>query len=271
MPKTNNGKSKEFKISIVALMISLAAILLSQLHPLYTYLDRPKLAAGVSAVQVFHTFGNLTLYAYLQLRNEGRATGTFTRVEAMVESVADSSFRRHLPVQTYMPVPTTLSVGQIPVQVPWAAVTLLPDASWNYYALLYAIPSKDQQARGSELLQEARAQIQAQWTLNPNFQGPRNVDDALFTKATEFTKENLSGFSAGEYYLFVLFYDEATSEPRIVKCYSFSVFEPDMKTFSLITEQFRTLTQGVQGFPVGLRPMTDPGVLAKLRKDFDSL
>lgn len=67
MNKAPQGRSNELKISLLALVSSFAAIVLSQFHPLYTYLDKPRLVASVSTVQLFHNFGSPALYVFIQL------------------------------------------------------------------------------------------------------------------------------------------------------------------------------------------------------------
>src|SRR5207302_5125933 len=77
MTEATAGKpTLERRLSLSALAVSFVALILSQFHPLYTYLDKPKLIVSVSQnAQVYHGFGNLGFNVFVQLRNQGKVVG----------------------------------------------------------------------------------------------------------------------------------------------------------------------------------------------------
>jgi hypothetical protein len=257
MPRPN----KESRIAILALAASMLAIVLSQFHPLYTYLDRPRIAAGVSAAQFTHIFGSPQLYLFVQLRNEGRAAGTITRLDAYLQSADDDHLRLKMPSQSYFTIPTTTVVGQGPPPVPWAAVTLTPDLTWNNFVWLYNEPSDADRQKVAAFAQRAQQEMLSRATPS---QG--RISDALFSDIKTFVDHNLLPVRPGKYDLLLLVYDEK-SRPLVTKGFSFVLTQQDMNTLSLTTEQYRSASPPGQPVLLTLKEITDPRILQKISKD----
>ena len=258
--------TSDVKISVAALLASLIAIVLSQFHPLYTYLDTPKLDAEISGIQFYQAWGRVGFSAFLQLWNDGRASGPVSQVDVFIERDSESAHPLHLHVQTYYPIPPSISMGQIATQVPWSHVILLPDASWNFWVNCFTQPSDQDQSAIDDLT----AEMQTQLSTRP---AGSTVDQGLFDRISAFARKNLGDFADGRYFAMVVVWGK-TREAIIVKAYAFSVPTTYVRLFSAGIEQFRTGAgillppQIPQGPVISLSPIRDQNVVGKLRKDF---
>jgi len=270
--------SVDRRLSLSALGVSLTALILSQFHPLYTYLDKPKMSASIASnAIIYHGFGNLGMNLFVQIRNQGKAAGTVTRVELFLERIGDTNYRRRLPGQSYFVKPSTLSPGQSAVQVPMSYIPVAPDGSWENFINFYAAIPKEAQNRISELGPAIQVQIQGQFVQNPPARTQYRVDLALQSELDSFVAKNLAGFSVGDYYLLVMFWDDKSEKPAISQLFGFSVYEADMKSLASITEQYKSGIGIVfpppqqAGFQATLHALQDEQVTARLRKEAESL
>src|SRR5207237_2876569 len=112
---------------------------------------------------------------------------------------------------------------------------------------------------------------------HPEARTPQQADPALFGELSSFVAGNLSGFSVGEYYVLALFWDDRSDKSITSQLFGLSVYEADIKSLASITEQYRTgigifiIPMSQQGFQATLRSLQDEQVVAKLRKDFESM
>jgi hypothetical protein len=287
-PERSGGGSEasfERKLATLSLVISLLAVVLSQFHPLYTFLDKPKLAGAVNPeIMVTHSWGGISLNLYLRLANTGRATGTVNRVEMFLEKAEPTSYRKRLPVNWYVSTPATLAPGETQTQLPFGPHDIAPDGRWENFVIAFEPFAKDQQNHITNLVQEMQKQLNAQMhaphpdkTLYPA--EPFHVDDKLFDEISRFVHKNLAGFGLGEYNLLVMFWDDKSEKPFSVSCYSFSVFEADVQSMENVVDQYRTgngiilpfSDQMPSNFPATLRPVKDDRTIERMLKDFEQL
>lgn len=156
-------------------------------------------------------------------------------------------------------------MGQGPPPVPWAAVILGPDLTWSNYVAMYATPSKEDQVKVAGFQQRAPAEIQAQWAANRP--GQKKVSEMLSREIKDFTDQNLSGLTVGNYFVLLLAYDENSRTPVIAKCFSFSLSPQDIGILSLVTEQYRTLSPLGPAITLALREVDDGGTIIRVKKD----
>jgi hypothetical protein len=251
--------SKELTISTLALATSVAAIVLSQFHPLYNYLDKPRFVASISTAQLLHNFGTPFVNVFTDLRNEGRAAGTITRLEIFIESATDHHFQARMPSQAYWPIPTGSITGMGPPPVPWAGVTLGPDVSWSSYVSMMATPSNDDQMKVNGFIQQAQAELATA--------SPRRISDALFNQITDFTNQSLRELTAGNYFMLFLAFEEKGKTPIVAKCFSFALSPQDISQLSSITQQIRTLSPPGPPIILHLQEVTDPATVRRVQTD----
>jgi hypothetical protein len=286
--KSGGGGEASFerRLSFISLIVSLLAVVLSQFHPLYTFLDKPKLGGSVNPdFSITHQYGSLSLTLYLHLTNNGRATGTVTRVETLIEKADDSGYRKRMPVQTYFTPLPTYTVGEAQNPLPFGARDIVPDARWENYVNAYEMPTKDEQTHMNSLIMQVQKQlndqIRAPHSDKPNYfpNEPYRIDDKLYDELTSTVRKNLGGFGMGEYTLLLMLWDDKAEKPFSVSCYSFSVFEADIQILEGIVEQYRTgngviyplNAQLPMGFGSTLRPVKDQGTIDRMLRDFGQL
>jgi len=263
-------------LSIAALVVSGIAVALSQVHPLYTYLDKPKLGMSVTpTLQIYHVWGNLGLTPFIQVSNSGKAAGTMTRIEMLLERKGDSSFKYRLASQTYYLKPTSLAPGQIPTQVPFGPFTVAPDTSWESFVNFYRPFSKEQQDRIATLGSTMDAQLRDQF--RPGDPTPKRIRPELHQDVVKFSETNLAGFGLGEYYLLVLAWADGQTKPIVAKCFSFSVFEADLRSMRGIIDRYQT-GEGIlfppsmrPGFEAMLRAVSDDALVRRMTEEFERL
>jgi hypothetical protein len=264
----------ELKIAIAAFAASLVAIILSQFHPLYTYLDKPRLAAELSRLEFYQAWGKIGVGAFVELSNDGRAAGRISRIDVFIEREHDALHSIKLEVQNYYPIPPNISIGSVATQVPWSPVTLAPDGNWDYWVNCYATPNDTDMALIDELTAETQRQIAIPAGAPVAGAAPRVIDDALFQRISTFANTNLAGFSGGAYFAVVEFWTEKPEASLMLKAYSFSVPSSYERLFSTGIAQFKYGTgilfpsQLPQGPVVSLVPVSDQITIDALKKDF---
>jgi hypothetical protein len=285
--KSGGGSEASFerKLATLSLVISLLAVVLSQFHPLYMFLDKPKLSGTVNPdIVVSHSWGSINLNLYLRMANTGRATGTITRVETLLEKADNTSYRKRMPVEVYVSTPATLAVGETQAQLPFGPHDISPDGRWENYVIAYEPFAKDQQNQITALIQKTQKQMSDQMRAphpdKPVFPAePYHIDDKLFDEISRFVHKNMAGFGLGEYNLLVLFWDDKSEKPFSVSCYSFSVFEGDVQSMESMLDQYKTGSgivypfsdQLPSSFQATLRPVKDERTIARMLKDFEQL
>ena len=279
------GSSFDKRLSLISLVASLLAIVLSQFHPLYTFIDKPKLAGSVNPeFTVAHYLGNLNLTLYLHLTNTGRATGTVSRVETFLEKADNTGYRKRMPVQQYFTLPTALNYGESPTQFPFGPRDLVPDGRWESYVVASELFSKDLQNQANAIVRKTQESITAISALAVKPAGtgpyvPTSVDSDTYAEITRFVHKNLGGFGLGEYNLLVLFWDEKSEKPFSVQCYAFSVFEGDVEALENITREYKTgggliypfRDPNSTVFGSTLRPVKDDRTIERMLKDYEQM
>jgi hypothetical protein len=274
MLKNIRAWKNDVKISVAALFVSLIAIVLSQFHPLYTYLDKPALDVDLSRLQFYQSWGKVGFGAFVELSNDGRAAGRVSQIDIFIEPDHDASHQLRLQVQTYYPIPPSISMGSIATQVPWSPVILAPDGTWTFWVNCFAALSDEESTTIDELTAETQRQF-ASAPAAPVAPGvPRAVDDALFHKMTSFAVSNLNGFSSGKYSAIVAFWGLKREKPLTLKAYSFSVPSSYQRLFATGIGQLKfgmgivSPPQVPQGPVMTLTPVRDKIAIEALRKDF---
>jgi hypothetical protein len=179
-----------------------------------------------------------------------------------------------MQVQTYYPIPPSISMGSIATQVPWSPVILAPDGNWNFWVNCFASPSDEELAEVDRLTAETQRQISTSPGTPVAPGALKVVDDALAQKLLEFANSNLNGFSSGRYSAIVAFWGDKREKPLILKAYSFSVPSSYDRLFATGIDQLK-FGAGIlfppqlpQGPVISLIPVRDNSIVDTLRKDF---
>jgi hypothetical protein len=107
------------RIAIGALLISLVALVTAQFRPLHEYFDNAKLVVNVSPEGwVRHDWGSVSFMDEIQVRNDGFKRGTLTKVEILIESMADPTWRRLVSAKSFISAFASRP-GELRGLVPW--------------------------------------------------------------------------------------------------------------------------------------------------------
>ncbi len=220
MPEGSANK----KFVLTPIMISIFAIILSQMKPIYTYFEKPKLDILVGkSMMVYETWGNLSSNLFVQLVNRGGAGGLVEKVSIFIKS-RDSDYSHILNGQTYFLQPEAVGQNDIVSQIPFSYVTVDSGSIWTGYISTFADVSKSQQAKIQDIIQRTSEDISSKFVQG----GPVvTIEPALMEEIRSFTRGNLRGFGIGEHQLLVMGWAQGDQTPSLMKAYSFSVYEND--------------------------------------------
>ncbi len=263
-------------IPVLSFIIAVIALILSQLRPLYEYIEKPKFNVSLSPqLHVTHYLGNVNLSPFIQIRNSGKASGTIKRIELYVENKDNPNYRIKLPAYSYFLQPTSTATGQVPTQIPIGQITLDSNKSWQYFLSCFFPFSKKEQATASGLLNEVNTQIQEQ--LVPDDLILKYIDDDLFNRIASFTKDRLNKFDIGEYYLLLMVWSDGNNNPEIKKLFTFTVFSSDIDRMNEITELYKSgagliyTAPNRLGFMAKISEINDKNLLTKVVNNFNRL
>ncbi len=259
----------------VSLAVAILALILSQLHPLYTYLDKPKLKADLhSNMLVTHYLGDLFFTPYVKITNVGRASGTVTRIELLVEKRDNPAFRKRMPAQTYFLKPEALGAGQIPTRVPFGQISIASSASWESYVEFFVTPTAAKRIKADEFQKRIHSEF---GVFNPFGSSRPTISKELYQEITRLSEDELRTFDIGEYYLLALFWTDDKKDPAIRRGYTFTVFDGHLARLRAVTEGYRfgeMLVRpplGPPGFNTDLSAIDDAKTIEKLTRDFSSM
>jgi len=217
-------KDNKKYIQIFTLTLSVIAISLSQMKPLYTYFEKPQLDILVGkSIEFYDNFGNLGVYLFFQVINRGDASGTLKKVEISIVS-NDGNYSKNLKAQSYFLQPDTIKLNDIVTQIPFSYITVEKKSIWSNYIHAYENIGKDKRDEFSELSKKVQIDIDSK--LIPN--RPRvRIEKKLLEKIIKFSNSNLE-LHKGDHKILVLGWLQDEIEPSIRKAYEFSIYEVDL-------------------------------------------
>lgn len=217
--------TKAGRWALAPIVISIVAVVLSQMKPLYTYFEKPNLDLVVGRnMTLFETWGNLTANLFVQLVNKGGAGGVVERMDIFIKS-KDTGYAHVMPAQTYYLQPEAISRNEIVAQIPFSNITVPSDTIWSGFIASFSSWSRTQSATISEITKKTQIEINSKYVPN----GPAvTIGTDLMSRIRDFTRGNLGRFDIGEYQLLVLAWSQGSNTPTLRKAFNFSVFESDV-------------------------------------------
>lgn len=212
------------KYVLLPIFISLCAVILSQIKPLYVYFEDPKIDLLIGKnVNFYEGWGNLGANLFVQFVNIGDASGTVERIDIFICS-KDSDYAHILTGQSYYLQPEAVNPNAIVSQMPFSYVTVNSHSVWTGFVNCYATISKGKQKTIQDFIQQVEEDIDSKWIPN----GPTvTIEDDLLNRIVAFSRKGLEDFTIGEYSLLAMAWVQDDSNPILKKAYSFSVYETD--------------------------------------------
>ena len=214
-------------LSILTLIISTIAIILSQFHPLYTYLDKPKIEMHVAKRTSFYDgWGNLGTNIFIQLTNSGNVSGIVKKIDIYLERQG-SIYKKILVAQSYYLKPSTVGKDATVSQIPFSNIAIKPNEIWGTFVNAYAEFTKSQQKTISDLTLGVEENINSKLSdAAPSDEVV--INDDLLAKIIDFTRSNLDGLEIGEYNMLVLCWVGSEKQPSIRQGFSFPIYDSDI-------------------------------------------
>lgn len=239
-------------LALISLVVSLAAVLLSQFRPLYTWLDQPEIDFTLPRrLQVDHYFGHWRLATFCQIRNVGRATGRILKVEAMLTQPSKTDYRYYLIADYYTdPDPGAPGRGRT---LPVNNVMLRPDETWQK-RITFQPPNI--QPDENKIIAMRREILAG----NP----------ATGASLTSSVVQNGKQIEPGEYLLFVVLSQDRTPLRKLTHAFKFRLNSDHVDALhadmSAIVDRITQKTAGPFGVWIDIVEVTDGTTLAALQQ-----
>ena len=263
------------KIRIITLVLSILAIVLSQIRPIYQFFEDPEIETTVNIedLRVRHYFGHLVFEQLLQVKNTGKADGIVSQIDYYIEKVhregevnRDKKFRNTYKVQTQR-------YGEN-----FSSTYPILDISLNYGSLfdspviVYETLEQSQQDECRDLWNKIYSSIEKQENEDEDEENyPYAISDTLENKVVKLIDNNLNGFTYGDYKLLVVAYDKHKQPITPTKYYTFKVLPGDIDKLKKITNDYKFgrngiyyPTKGEFGFSTKLTVYTDKSEIEQL-------
>jgi hypothetical protein len=237
----SDEKKMELKVATAALIVSIIAVLFSQIRPLHELFDKPDLGLAVSpAIESGHTLGHLELSRYLTFSNTGHRAGTVVRTELFIMRLDADGFEKILPAAFVASQPPQFFANPGSVRVPWHPVTIAADGdSPSYVTYSQPWPQSDKSASGA-LLNQAFSELN-KVNGDKGLAGGGQITDETFKALESFVDKSLAGFGTGEFGVLTYFWGKESAEPKIDKCDVINISDSEMNGLhDSIINKYRT-------------------------------
>ena len=253
------------------ILISLCAVVLSQIKPLYVYFENPKVDILVGKnINFYEGWGNIGANLFIQLVNTGDASGTVEKIDVFA-SANDSDYAHILKAQSYYLQPESVGKNDIISQIPFSYVTVNGNSVWTGFVNSYADFSKSKQKKIQDFTQSVDEDLNSKWIKN----GPApTIEEELLSEILNFTRDNLKDIEIGEYQLLIMAWMQGDSVPSIRKAYSYSIYDTDKARLSRKEKEYPygggiiyPIPQGKtqqMGFNATITEVTENAVVEKL-------
>lgn len=258
-------------ISIIALILSLIAIFLSQTGPIYLQFGKENMDAEINTdfdLFIGQNFGKIGIKPYVNINNIGGKDGMVNKVTFFLQK-EDTSFQTMLPVQTYDMKPNVNLPNQNITQIPFNNIIIESNSVWSTFLNAYMISDIEKQKYAMELVARVQ-QITALISKDKSqYYKYMAIQDSVINKIDQFITANIKAFTKGEYFLQMVLWGEDNTKPLKIKTYKFTVYEADVKKISLIYSEYRKLYFNqpfvmCSGFNARLKAVNDPNLTNKM-------
>ena len=235
------------KIRIFTLILSVLAIVLSQIRPIYQLFEKPEIetTVDIESLGITHYFGYLIFEQLLQIKNSGKASGIVSGIDYYIEKIYrdednisnDKKFRKICKVQTYRYGDNFSS------QYPILDLFFDYGSIFNNPVVVYETLEKSKQDECKNLKKEIFNSIKNQHDKDYlSEERPFKyyvISDTLENKVKKLIDENLNGFTYGEYNLLVVTYNKNKQLMIPTKYYTFVIQKTDIDKLDEITNDYK--------------------------------
>jgi hypothetical protein len=232
--KKKSGKPKVKFTDLIAIIISLSAVVLSQFRPVYTYFDKPKIDMNVGILSISHWGGILFLSSDITFNNEGTARGSVNKINLFVESAGDGKFKTIFKAFSYYMKPSSMGANDVPTSMAFNPFMVDENKSWDYYVNFGEKSDMKKQQMHDLIIGEAQQYLQTH-KITDNDSMPND----LFNNIQKFSRENLKRVHSGTYYLLVQAWDDTLKNPTNLKLYTFELDSMRINFLDIITNSYK--------------------------------
>jgi hypothetical protein len=227
----------ELVVKILTAVVSVAALVLSQLPPIKQLLKGKKLRLAVAdRAQLSHFFGNTNMTLWLDIENVGGRTLTVRSVRCYL--LCDGVPVQPLAARTYV-ITESLS-REKPAVVTMPEIALKIGDRWSGYIQLYdnRAWTTDIEHKLKTVIRKIKEDVSAKAIarddairinpkLTPPGEGLVDADQLLLNELVEI-KNNLKKVVQGNYSLLVAAYEDSDGKPLKVLGFEFTLFKEDI-------------------------------------------
>ncbi|MCL5266865.1 MAG: hypothetical protein M1469_02030 [Bacteroidetes bacterium] len=253
--------------TIVAVVVSVLALVLSQFPPLHTYFSKPGIVITLPSRPVIsHRFGYLFAYCFVQAFNQGDAPGRIEKIRLYIAK-KDSTGPKQVLTATSIRDYSNAREGGRPLDLPLGEVTIQPGENWQAQLVFTPTMSTKEEEEVARFQDEIFSQIRLSGK-------PNIIDRDLYKEVLDYSLGHLKGFTTGDYYMLMIV-TQADRRNDVLLLYGFSVYDFDIKQLKHIIEKYRvgydvTSFDDVysQGFQARVTPLYNDSLGRKLYSEF---
>jgi hypothetical protein len=217
--------------------IALVALVLSQLPPIHDLMKRR--ALRIIAPQFFplwHNLGNVNLYAFLGLYNDGGRTITIGKIDCLMLDDSGTSYR--LPAQSYVSRQPPPSSEQSPAEFFMEWLVLKPGQHWAETIHFVKPWSVQDEEAVADVIGKIRNDINAKLASRPPDQkGLVEANANAVEEAKDFFEKRFK-LTKGNYKLIVAALSEK-NEVIGLRGFSFTLFESQIRALRAATDDYK--------------------------------
>jgi hypothetical protein len=217
--------------------IAVAALVLSQLPPIHDLIKRRALRIiAPESFQLWHHLGNVNLYAFLGLYNDGGRTITIAKIDCLMLDDNGTSWR--LPAQTYVSRQPPSSAGQSPAEFFMEWLLLKPGQHWAETIHFVKHWSVQDEEEAADVIGKIRNDINAKLASRlPGQQGPVEADENAVKQAKDLFEKHFR-LTKGNYKLIVAALSEK-NEVISLRGFNFTLFESQIRALRAATDDYK--------------------------------
>lgn len=244
----------------LSLTVAMAAVVLSQLPPIRSYFDSPRIqiSAG-NQIYVEHMLGHIVLQPFIQITNEGDASGKVSSLQAIL-TANDTNYEVDLSAQQYLEPPNAVGFGQTVVPRQFLDVVVGSNSTWKNYVRFFKQLSDDDIV----MIKATHATVVRELTAAPASPatGLKVISDESFGKIMVDVNRRLGQFKQGKFGLKIEARGGDQEEEVIAQsCYRFVLSDSDRRTLDTITGRYKL------GHGIVIPTMGDQGTYVNLHEE----
>lgn len=118
----------------VTLIVAAAAVVLSQLKPIYYYFESPVLSVSLTPeLTLGDSYGLLALWTFAQIENSGNSDGIVSGVDFLIESAVSEEVRWVVPAHAFYETPVLVADGTQAPEIPFKSARVSSQDVWGKF------------------------------------------------------------------------------------------------------------------------------------------